>query len=140
MPITTPDKERTGLIVEAMCAASRKYIVPAYYDKVLTGKLIRDTESEEMLDVIFGSQIFDFGICYCENLDFIPLKSLIESKKKRYRHMVRQTREADSKKFRRPLRVYTRRRIGGIGEYRGMRWMRRGTVRRPPGPPAILVL
>jgi hypothetical protein len=81
LPITTPDKERSGIIIEALSAASRKYIVPAYYDKVLTGKLIRDNESEKMLDIIFGSQIFDFGLSYCTNLDFIPLKSLIESKK-----------------------------------------------------------
>jgi hypothetical protein len=60
IPITATDTGRTGVITEAMCASSLKYIVPAYYDIILTGKSIRDVESEEMLDIIFDGIIYIF--------------------------------------------------------------------------------
>ncbi len=81
LPITASDLERTGAIVEAMCALSRKYIVPAYYDIVLNGKITRDNESSEMLDIIFSNIIYDYGISFCTNLEFIPAKYFVEHPK-----------------------------------------------------------
>lgn len=80
MPSTASDPEFNGIIVESLCAASSKYIVPAYYEKVLLGKHTRDDESEEMLDIVFGNLIYDFGTSYCTNLNFIVLTSLINAK------------------------------------------------------------
>lgn len=81
MPSTATNFEFNGIITEALCSASSRYITGAYYDKVLVGKQTRDNESEKMLDIVFGNLIYDFGICYCSNLDFIVLEALIKTKK-----------------------------------------------------------
>lgn len=80
LPSTATNYERTGAILEEMCALSMKLIRPAYYDKTLIGKGIRDDESEEMLDIIFAGVLYDTGITFCSNLDNIPLRALINSK------------------------------------------------------------
>lgn len=80
MPSTASDPEFNGIITEALCAASSKYIAPAYYEKVLLGKHTRDDESGEMLDIVFDNLIYDFGTSYCTNLNLIVLTSLINAK------------------------------------------------------------
>jgi hypothetical protein len=50
-----------GHVVEAMFAESTYTIVPAYYEKTLTTKLMRDADSEEMLDIIINNRVFDIG-------------------------------------------------------------------------------
>nr|MBQ4319216.1 extracellular solute-binding protein [Clostridia bacterium] len=61
LPVTNTDMERTGAIIEAICSASPGTVIEAYYDVTLTGKLTRDEESIEMLDLIFENRIFDYG-------------------------------------------------------------------------------
>lgn len=61
IPITVSDVERTGAIVEAMCAYGAKEVVPAFYDVSLKTKYARDDDSEEMLDLIKSSTIYDIG-------------------------------------------------------------------------------
>jgi ABC-type glycerol-3-phosphate transport system substrate-binding protein len=64
VPKTTGDPERTSVILEALSAESKYTLRPAYYETVLTRKYMRDEESEEMLDIIFGSQVYDIGGVY----------------------------------------------------------------------------
>ena len=52
VPITTPDKDRTGAVMEALAYDSMGLVDTAYYDIVLKGKASRDAESEKMLDLI----------------------------------------------------------------------------------------
>lgn len=80
LPCTATNYERTGAILEAMCALSSKLIKPAYYDKALVGRNIRDDESAEMLDIIFSNIIYDFGISFCTDLAYIPSKTFVERK------------------------------------------------------------
>ena len=61
MPITVPDVERTGAITEALCAYGSKLVIPAFYDKALKTKYSRDDDSEEMMDIVKDSIIFDLG-------------------------------------------------------------------------------
>ena len=51
----------SSLILEALAAESTVTVTPALYDVCLNGKIIRDNESEQMLDIIFGSKVFDIG-------------------------------------------------------------------------------
>ena len=60
IPITS-DLERTGIILEALTAESFYTLRPAYYDISLVNQLLRDEESEEMLDLIFATRAFDLG-------------------------------------------------------------------------------
>ena len=64
VPTGQDDEARTGAILEAMAAESMYTLKPAYYDIALKGKYIRDEESEDMLDLIFESKIYDIGWLY----------------------------------------------------------------------------
>ncbi|MBE6681017.1 MAG: extracellular solute-binding protein [Ruminococcaceae bacterium] len=61
MPITVPDKQKSGKIIEALCALGNKEVVPAFYDVSLKTKFSRDAESEAMIDIIRDSLIYDLG-------------------------------------------------------------------------------
>jgi len=61
IPITVSDVERTGAITEALCAYSAKDVIPAFYEVSLKTKYSRDDESEEMMDLIKESIIYDVG-------------------------------------------------------------------------------
>ena len=61
IPVTNTNIDRTGMILEALTAESRYTLLPAYYDITLKTKFARDDESQEMLDIIFASRIYDLG-------------------------------------------------------------------------------
>ncbi len=61
IPITVSDIERTGAITEALCAYGSKYVIPAFYETTLKTKTARDDESEEMIDMVKESIIYDIG-------------------------------------------------------------------------------
>lgn len=66
VPRCTRDLEVTDVIVEALAAVSLKYIKPAYYDKLLKGRSTHDTDSREMLDIIFETKIYDIVDIYTD--------------------------------------------------------------------------
>ena len=55
VPVTSPDLERTGAVMEALASYSAGVIDTAYYDIVLKGKVSRDDESAGMLDLIIST-------------------------------------------------------------------------------------
>lgn len=61
VPVTAPDLDRTGIILEALNSVSRYTVASAYYDICLKGKYVRDEESSEMLELIFNSTVYDLG-------------------------------------------------------------------------------
>lgn len=61
IPITVSDLERTGAITEALCAIGSRDIIPAFYELSLKSKYARDSESEEMIDLIRDSTVYDVG-------------------------------------------------------------------------------
>ena len=61
IPISVSDVERTGAITEALCAYGHRDVIPAFYEKSLKSKYARDEESEEMMDIIKDSIIYDLG-------------------------------------------------------------------------------
>ena len=61
MPTTVPDYEKSGKIIEALCAVGSRDVIPAFYDVSLKTKFARDYESEEMIDIIKNSIIYDLG-------------------------------------------------------------------------------
>jgi hypothetical protein len=64
VPTTAPDLEFVGMITEALNAESYKQVVPVYYETALKDKYARDTETLEMLDIIYDSQVLDIGGTY----------------------------------------------------------------------------
>ena len=63
IPLTS-DPVRSSAVAELLAYYGKVYLTPAYYEKTLCGKYIRDAESSEMLDIIFASHVFDVGIYY----------------------------------------------------------------------------
>ena len=57
IPATNTNLDRTGQILEAMCAESKYGLLPAYYEKTLKSKYSRDNDSEEMLDIIIKNKV-----------------------------------------------------------------------------------
>jgi hypothetical protein len=64
VPVVNSDTAFTGFILEAMAARSMYTLTPAYYEITITNKVMRDTDSEEMLDIILGSLAYDFGAVF----------------------------------------------------------------------------
>ncbi|MCL2816478.1 MAG: extracellular solute-binding protein [Oscillospiraceae bacterium] len=64
IPVTVTDKDRAGIITEALSAESQYTLLPAYYDISLKTKFARDDESQEMLDLIFANRLYDIGHIY----------------------------------------------------------------------------
>lgn len=54
IPATSPDVERTCTILENLAAYSYKFVKYEYYDVLMQGRSVRDQDSIEMLDIIFG--------------------------------------------------------------------------------------
>lgn len=72
--ITDPNYEETiGLFIETMGAASMDTICKAYYDVLLNGIVVRDAQSQQMLDIIYSNTTYDCGsIGYYANIsDYI---------------------------------------------------------------------
>ena len=61
IPVTASNTDRTGHILEAICAEAKYTTMPAYYDVTLKTKMSRDEESSEMLDIIFTNRVWDIG-------------------------------------------------------------------------------
>ncbi|MCR5264345.1 MAG: extracellular solute-binding protein, partial [Clostridiales bacterium] len=90
IPMTNTDLDSTGLILDVMGYYSQDTITPAVIDRSVMGKGTRDTESEEMLKLIFTSKIFDLGMwgsdIYGEVLSFIDkdnVASILEKSAKK---------------------------------------------------------
>jgi len=58
------DIEMTCVVTEAMAALSEKYLEPAYYEKSLKGRSTYDSESRDMLDIIYTTKKIDFADMY----------------------------------------------------------------------------
>jgi hypothetical protein len=58
VPVTANNLDRTGAIMEALAYDSVGIIDKAYYEILLKGKISRDNESEEMLDIIFSTLVY----------------------------------------------------------------------------------
>ncbi len=61
IPITASDPQRTGVILENLCANSYGELREAYSQTTLNFKYIRDQESAEMLNLIFESGSFNLA-------------------------------------------------------------------------------
>ena len=60
IPVSVSDVNRTGAITEALAAYGHRDVIP-FYEKSLKSKYARDEESEEMMDLIKDSIIYDIG-------------------------------------------------------------------------------
>ncbi len=64
IPKSNADTVMTGHVMDALGAASKNLLTPAYYDITLRGKVSRDEESAAMLDLIYARTAFDFNTVF----------------------------------------------------------------------------
>ena len=64
IPANCDNTERTGAVIEAMAYEAVGTLTYAYYDQTLNTRLIRDTESSDMLDIIFNTRVYDMGFMF----------------------------------------------------------------------------
>ena len=85
IPMTNPDPERTGTILEVLCGFSTDTLRSALYDVLFAAKLVRDTESVEMLNIIFDSKSYDWAVDFSWGGNFANLyNGLYSSKNNNY--------------------------------------------------------
>lgn len=76
IPASTPDLERTCTVLQNLSAYSYKFVKDEYYEVVVQLRTVRDSDSIEMIDVIFGHSkmsttkfeldvVYDIGIFEC---------------------------------------------------------------------------
>ena len=68
VPTTNQRLENTGILMEYYSYCGYYTLRPALYDTVLNGQLVRDAESQDMLDVIFQTLCYDTGLIFNYNL------------------------------------------------------------------------
>lgn len=61
VPISIDDPEMVGATLEYLSWESANEVIPAYYDKTLSGKLARDEDSVNMLDILFDTIAYEVG-------------------------------------------------------------------------------
>lgn len=64
VPTTCSDKEKVGFLLEAFAYHSRDTVRHAYYDVTLSGKVVRDRDSNDMLNLIFENRVYDIATIY----------------------------------------------------------------------------
>ena len=61
VPKTITDIDRSGYILDVMGASSKNLLTPAYYDITLKGKVTRDEQSSDTLDIVLSTVRYDVG-------------------------------------------------------------------------------
>jgi len=64
IPRSAGDIGKTSYIMDALAYQGRQGVLPAYYEVCLKRKYTRDEESEAMLDIIFGTTVYDMALMY----------------------------------------------------------------------------
>lgn len=68
IPVTATDLDRTGMIVEALSAEGYRHMVPAYYELALKNRYTYDTDSVEMLELMFNNRFLSFSYMYAPTM------------------------------------------------------------------------
>ena len=64
IPITNPDPERTGKVLDCLAEQSSDTVRSVYMNQTLDFKYIQDEESQEMLDIVLSTGVFDISLVY----------------------------------------------------------------------------
>ncbi len=64
IPRTNDDFDMALIISDALMQASTDTVKDAYYNNVLKLRKLQDDNDEEMLDIIFGNRVYDYGILF----------------------------------------------------------------------------
>lgn len=84
IPSTLKDDrmDLVGAYMEYAACQSYRNVIPVYYEMAIKDKYLNDTESAEMLDMIYENIYIDAGVLYTKSLDSIhqKLRDIVKSK------------------------------------------------------------
>ena len=69
VPVTIQSTDMVGAVLELLAYESGDTVIPAYYDVLLAGKLSRDEDSRNMIDILFDTIAYEVG---CNYFGFTP--------------------------------------------------------------------
>ena len=75
VPKSTENEERTSTIIERTAYISSQIVTPAYYERTLEGKYIRDEDSYDMISIEIKNRMYDIGLMF----DFGGMQTSITS-------------------------------------------------------------
>jgi len=61
VPLSIQNPEKVGAVIELLAWESANEVIPAYYDITLSGKLSRDEDSRNMLELLFDTIAYEIG-------------------------------------------------------------------------------
>ncbi len=61
---SVPDKERAGIVIEALGAEALNYTYPAFYETLLQDRYAQDEESKKMISIIVDSEVIDLDALF----------------------------------------------------------------------------
>jgi len=64
VPVTNPDLDMTGIVLDTMGYYSQQLVTPAYINTTVMNKTLRDDDSAEMLELILDSRHYDLSHYY----------------------------------------------------------------------------
>ncbi len=64
IPVSAKETDMIEKVTEALAVYSDQYLIDAYYDTTLKGKIARDEDTTEMLDILTGTRTFDYASVY----------------------------------------------------------------------------
>ncbi len=64
VPVNAGDADFIGAVMELLAFESGNKVIPTYYDVVLSGKIARDADSKNMLDILHDTITYDVGMNY----------------------------------------------------------------------------
>lgn len=71
IPIDVKNPEEVGILTEALAAESYRVLQPAYFEVVLKSRYAKDAPSSMMVDLMYDSVTFDFGMTYNSSLGIL---------------------------------------------------------------------
>lgn len=106
-PNTEQNRELLGTMMEALGAESRNFVIPAYFDIALTYKYTRDTDSEDMLNLIFDNVMVDLGDTVWYDKLRAPLQGEIEKLNGNYESFLKKNEKVIVKTIEKALKSLT---------------------------------
>ena len=90
--LSQAEADMTGAFLEAMSSYSLENTVPVYYEVYLKTKMARDSDSANMLDLIFSNRVFDLGdIIWCPNVRDAFIFSMFQANNRNFTSMMKKS-------------------------------------------------
>ena len=108
VPITVTDTDFVSVIMEAISCENQNHLIPAYFEVGLKGKIARDTESEEMLNIVYDTRAYDMGdTIWLEQIRDGKFNGMFKSNKRDLASVVAKIEKSMEKKLAEAIEIFS---------------------------------